>query len=301
MINFFLNKTFFAQRENIELSDFYTTIFIFAVIPFVLLALSGLSFFSSKILMEKEGRRVRNLFISLIGVASIALLVLSAYMYLDNSYTVLGEIIYYTIFGLFVYFMGLFTASAIYAWLCAIIPPFYKPDYIIVLGSGLIGDKVPPLLASRLDKAVSYYKKWGREPLFITSGGQGSDELMSEAAAMKNYIVEKHGIADSNIIVEDKSTTTYENMLFSKRIIDKHKPNSKGIFVTNNFHVYRASMYASKVKLRATGVGSKTAFYYVPNAFTREFIGILEMKIWTHLFIIALYILSMIMVGSSYI
>ena len=168
-------------------------------------------------------------------------------------------------------------------------PITYKPNYIIVLGSGLIGDRVPPLLASRLEKAVQQYKNYksyGEKPLLITSGGQGRDELVSEAAAMKNYIVKKHGINPENIIAEDQSTTTYENMLFSKRIIDEKLTNAKGIFVTNNFHVFRASIYASKVGLKATGVGSKTAFYYLPNAFVREYIGILEITKWLHMVLV---------------
>lgn len=72
--------------------------------------------------------------------------------------------------------------------------------------------------------------------------------------------------------------------IFSKQIMDHHShgENYRSIFVTNNFHVFRASIYARKAALDAEGIGSKTAFYYVPNAFTREFIGLLAMYKWTH-------------------
>ena len=285
----FLNSTFFAPDVDSRLYYISLSIFIFAFIPFVLLSLSVLTFFNSKILMEKEGRRVRNLFISLIGVASLVILLFSVYQYMTQSHSQVIEFIYIYVVGLFIYFLWLFTSTAVYAWVYIATPFRYQPDYIIVLGSGLIGDRVPPLLASRLDKAVQQFKKFGQAPLLITSGGQGSDELVSEAAAMKKYIIETHGIDPEKIIAEDQSTTTYENMLFSKKIIDEHIPNAKGIFVSNNFHVYRASQYANKVGLKATGVGSKTALYYLPNAFMREFIGILEMTKWYHIGILGLF------------
>ena len=272
-----LNHTFFAPQFDSKLYNISLSIFVLAFLPLVLLSLSVVTFFNSKILMEKEGRRVRNLLISLIGVASLVILLFSVYQYINNDHSRLMEFFYYYIVALFIYFLGLFTASAVYTWIYLLIPFSYKPDYIIVLGSGLIGDRVPPLLASRLDKAVQQYRKFGEQALLITSGGQGKDELVSEAAAMKKYIMEKHGIAPEKIMAEDQSTTTYENMLFSKRMIDAHVKNAKGLFVTNNFHVYRASMYADKVGLKANGIGSKTALYYIPNAFMREFIGLLEM------------------------
>lgn len=246
--------------------------------------------------MEKEGRSLRNLFISLFGVALIGILLLSITLYFSSEHSDLMSFGLFYIIGLFVYFTGMYTSTAVYFLIYNVFPVMYKPDYIIVLGSGLIGDKVPPLLASRLDKAVRIYKKWGRAPLLITSGGKGSDELIAEAVAMKKYMIDKHGIPAGKIIAEAKSKTTYENMLFSKQILDARFKQARGIFVSNNFHVYRASIYASKVNLRANGIGAKTAFYYLPNAFTREFIGLLEMKKWWHLLIIGLYTLAWVLI-----
>ncbi|UZM99151.1 YdcF family protein [Lysinibacillus sp. MHQ-1] len=68
-------------------------------------------------------------------------------------------------------------------------PIRYEPNYIIALGSGLIGDRVPPLLASRLNEAVKQYKKYGERPFIIVSGGQGTDENVSEAKAMKKIFI----------------------------------------------------------------------------------------------------------------
>ncbi len=289
LLNVALNKTFFAPQISIEAYDFQVAIFYFAVVPVLLLVLSILTFFNSKKLIEREGLRIRNLFISIIGISLIAVLLATAYVYIFNQTALEIHIAYYYFLGLSFYFLWLFTANAIYASICAVMPTFRKPDYIIVLGAALHGDKVSPILANRLDKAVQQYKRWGKNALFITSGGQGKDELIPEAVAMKRYIMDKYNIASEKIITESQSTTTYENMLFSKRIIEKKLGKARGIFVTNNFHVLRASMYATKVKLKAVGVGAKTAFYYVPNAFTREFIGILVITKWIHFIIISIY------------
>jgi uncharacterized SAM-binding protein YcdF (DUF218 family) len=284
-----LTNTFFADYSNENIRYFALSAFIFAFIPGILLLLSILSFFSSKILMEKEGRKVRNLFISLIGFGSLIALIASVTIFLKQGVPVSIEIFYIYFMGLFFYYMWLFTSLALYTWLYNVFPPMKKPDYIIMLGSGLIGDRVPPLLASRLDKGVKLYKKWNEQPLLLTSGGKGNDETVAEAIAMKKYIVEKYGISPDQIIAEDQSTTTEENLRFSKILIDERIEQAQGVFVTNNFHVYRASIYAKREGLKATGVGSRTAFYYVPNAFVREFIGLLEMTKWWHILVMVLY------------
>lgn len=295
-----IDRTFFARTIDSEYDYISLSIFIFAVIPLVLLTLSIIAFFSSKILLEKEGRRLRNLMISAIGFASLIILLLSVYHYVQDNKTTLSEFIYLYIVAFFVYFLWLFSSTAIYALIYNAAPITYTPKYILILGSGLIGDRVPPLLASRLDKAIQQYKKYNEEPLLITSGGQGQDELLAEGLAMKKYIVDKYGIATEKIIAEDQSTTTYENMLFSKRIIDLHSKNAKGIFVTNNFHVLRASLYARKVGLIATGRGSNTALYYVPNAFMREFVGLLEMTKWLHISLITLFTIGWFIIITGY-
>ena len=250
--------------------------------------------------MEKEGLQLRNFFISLIGIGLMLILFATLYMYLFEQTDLETRFVYFYFLGLSFYFLWLFTANAMYTSICAVIPPFIKPDYILILGSGLNGDKVPPLLASRLDRAMQHYKKWGNDALIITSGGQGKGEFVAEAVAMKQYLIDEYNMASDKIITETKSTTTYENMLFSKKIIEKKLGKARGIFVTNNFHVLRASMYASKVGLKAVGVGSQTAFYFMPNAFTREFIGILEVTKWIHVILISLYTALFFLFGFQY-
>lgn len=97
-----------------------------------------------------------------------------------------------------------------------------KLDYIIVLGAGIKGEQVPPLLASRIDKGIEILKK-NPKALVIMSGGQGKGEDIPEGEAMARYAINK-GIDESKIIIEDKSTNTKENLLFSSKLMTKESP-----------------------------------------------------------------------------
>ncbi len=160
-------------------------------------------------------------------------------------------------------------------------------DFIIVLGSGLINDKVPPLLASRIQKAIDFYHKQAAvttPPTIIFSGGQGPDENLPEAEAMQRYAIEK-GIPIEHTLQENRSVNTYENMLFSKQLMDDRKQGEayNSIFTTNNFHLFRAGIYARLAGLDSQGIGSKTAFYYWPNAMIREYVAIVVMARKRHM------------------
>lgn len=258
---------------------------ILASFPSIMFILSIAMFFNSKVLLEKEGRKVRNLMLAILGLSFVMMMIGYVFVIFIEIENVLWHILFFYAFLIFGYTMFLYTSVLAYAILYHYTPIRYEPNYIIALGSGLIGDRVPPLLASRLDEAVKQYKKYGERPFIIVSGGQGNDERISEAFAMKQYLIHVHQIPRDKVLEEDQSSNTEQNMSFSKKIMDHHAQGEKyrSIFVTNNFHVFRASIYAKKAELDAEGIGSKTAFYYVPNAFTREFIGLLEMYKWAHI------------------
>ena len=157
--------------------------------------------------------------------------------------------------------------------------PKKEQDYLIVLGCGLRKDGTPtPLLAGRVDRALRFYRaqleETGKAPVFITSGGQGPNEVVSESASMKAYLMEQ-GVPEAHILEEDRSRTTYENMQFSKGIIQAGKPDAKVAFATTNYHVFRSGLMARRVKLPAEGMGAKTKWYFWPNAAVREFVGLL--------------------------
>lgn len=279
--------------------------FVIAAIPTSCFALAMLMLFNSKELMQKEGKRIRNLFLAAIAAVILFVVGYSIYfviMLFEQQVTVESSIVYVYIVTVLAYFLFFFIVLALYAVLYNMTPLTKPPAYIIVLGSGLIGDKVPPLLASRLDKAVKLFKRYDSKPLLITSGGQGRDELVSEAYAMKKYILEKHGLQYEEVRIEDKSTTTFENLTFSKRILHEQfgKALPSGAIVTNDFHVLRASIYSRQVGLQAKGVAAKTAFYYVPNAFAREYIGLLNMYRKWHIFFLAAYTAFFVLLYSIF-
>ena len=91
---------------------------------------------------------------------------------------------------------------------------------------------------------------------------------------MKRYMLEQ-GVPESQIIEEDQSANTFENMRFSKEKILALNPEGKIAFSTTNYHVFRSGLYARRHKMRAVGMGAKTKWYFWPNAAVREFVGIL--------------------------
>jgi len=188
--------------------------------------------------------------------------------------------------------------------------PRYNQQYIIVHGSGLINGKVPPLLAGRVDKAIQFYtkqKQVSHAPKLILSGGQGSDEPISEARAMMEYAIE-NGIPEEDILLDDKSETTLQNMKLSKELMDKNtsadeKPYNC-IFATSNYHLLRTGMYARTVGLKINGIGSKTALYYLPNALIREYIAYVVMYKRRHMMFVLIcflcaFAISMILTISG--
>ena len=159
----------------------------------------------------------------------------------------------------------------------------YQPqpdkDYLIILGCSIRKDGTPtPLLRDRIDRAIDFrnnqLQKSGKDLIFVTSGGQGANEVISESEAMKRYLMEK-GIPENRILEENKSTNTLENMKFSKSKIDAQNPNAKIAFSTTNYHVFRSGLCARRVKMRAVGIGARAKWYFWPNALVREFVGLL--------------------------
>lgn len=195
--------------------------------------------------------------------------------------------------------IGLYLAAVMYNFLVNLflyqfVPRRYNQDYLIILGAGLLnGEKVTPLLASRINRAIQFANKQvmkGRKrPKFIMSGGQGPDEKIAEAQAMREYALSR-GISASDILLEKHSRNTYQNMLFSKKVAFKDfgGHNFKAKFFSNNYHIFRAGLYARLAGLKANGVGCYTRLYFLPNAIIREFAGVFVMHKKRHFIIIGL-------------
>lgn len=175
--------------------------------------------------------------------------------------------------------------------------PHRPQDYLIVLGAGLLhGDQVSPLLAARIEAGIRYYQrqfnKTGNHPTMIFSGGQGADEKIPEAVAMRQYAIDQ-GVAADDTLIEDRSTTTFENMQFSSALIHQREKERKvhTAFFTNNYHLFRAGVYARLAGLNANGVGAPTSFYFLPNAVIREYLAMILLNKRRHLIVFGLIVL----------
>ena len=155
----------------------------------------------------------------------------------------------------------------------------YSEQTVIVLGCGIRGERVSVGLAKRLDKAAEYHEK-NPDAVIIVSGGQGPQEDISEALAMKRYLVEK-GISEEKIIMEDRSTSTITNFRYSKEIMQERGYSlSSVVFVTNAYHVYRAASYAKAEGLTVNHLGTDIIWYTIPMNYMREMMAVVKMWVF---------------------
>ena len=148
-----------------------------------------------------------------------------------------------------------------------------EADAVIVLGAAVHGDKVTWVLENRLNTAMEYIQEHPNA-ICVVSGGQGAGESVTEASAMKKYMVER-GMDESRIYAEEQAKNTMENFEFSKAIIDEVAgANAKIAFVTTNFHVYRAGQVAREQGVNAVGIPADDVWYLRLNNFLRECVGI---------------------------
>ena len=184
------------------------------------------------------------------------------------------------------------------------IPKFDK-DAIIILGCKIKKDgTLTNLLKARVDRAIEFSKmqkqKTNKDILFVPSGGKGNDEVISEAKAMENYLLEQ-GIKKENILIENNSKNTFENIKFSNKIIKEKIKDAKIAFSTTNYHVFRAGNIANEQNIYAEGIGSKTKSYFWINAFIREFIATLYNEKKKHIIVICNIIsIAILMILMTY-
>lgn len=148
-----------------------------------------------------------------------------------------------------------------------------RADYVIILGSGINGTEVSLTLKQRLDASLDYIRSHPETPV-IVSGGQGPGESIPEALAMKNYLVDQ-GIAPAQVIMEDRSTSTQENLAFSKKIImASGKEHPEIMIVTSDYHMFRSKYIAAKNGYAAEyGISAPSPGYLKPINMIREYFG----------------------------
>ncbi|MBQ7100202.1 MAG: YdcF family protein, partial [Clostridia bacterium] len=149
---------------------------------------------------------------------------------------------------------------------------------IIVLGSGIRGELLTQGLKNRLDAAVECYEE-NEDLLIVVSGGQGPQEDITEALAMERYLLAR-GVPQESIIKEEQATSTYENFIYSKKILDEKLGDGyTAAFVSNEYHIYRASSLARIAGFdTVTHTHSSTMWYTLVPSTLRETLAVV--KLW---------------------
>ena len=155
-----------------------------------------------------------------------------------------------------------------------------KPDYLVVLGAGLRGRSISASLLYRLETALDFHDMYP-DVKIVVSGGQGEGEDMTEALAMRNFLVD-NGVDPSMIIMEDKSTNTYENFLYTKNVLEEEtgKEDFTITIISNNFHMYRAKFLAKEVGFNTYGYPAPSHKASALVFYVREFFGVIKAYIF---------------------
>ena len=173
-------------------------------------------------------------------------------------------------------------------------------NYVIVLGAQVRGNTISRTLERRLEKAVEY-AAYHPNTVFVLSGGQGDDEDVTEASAMYRYM-KSRGVPDYQLLLEESSRSTYENMVYSKMLITERErirratlraamaesgyllPPDEEIVIrvgilTSNFHELRAKGIARHVGLpNVSGISATSAPLLFVHFCVRECFAILQDK-----------------------
>lgn len=143
---------------------------------------------------------------------------------------------------------------------------------VIVLGCQVRRDGPSLMLSRRIDAAYNYLSEDEKADC-VVSGGKGDNEHISEAEAMYESLV-NGGIAQSRITKEDKSSSTYENLLFSKQILEDSGKPLKIAIVTDGFHQWRARLQAENLGYDVKCVSAATPWYLIPVYWVREWFAL---------------------------
>lgn len=249
----------------------------------VFMVISGIT------LVRREGFRLTRLLSIVLGSGVLGYLAVGVGVGL-SAHPVMMKV--FVLFAIPVAYFGLGFASFV---LYGLIYPAWMERFggpvsiVVVLGSGLIDGRVPPLLASRLRKGRTVRDRsaaTGLEPRMITSGGRGPDEPVAEAEAMRDFLVDA-GVPAGLVLVEDRSRNTEENLRFSAELIAERGLAGPTAVVTSDFHALRAALLMRKVGLAGYAVGAGTARYYWPTAVIREYAAVIRDHLWLNVVLLA--------------
>lgn len=246
------------------------------------------------VILRREGVSVGNLLALTMAFAPMALTGLYGFAVLAER-RLLGAITV-AVLAISATLGVLFVSFLVFGQLYARRRPPSRAGAVVVLGSRVFGDRVPPLLAARIDRGIEVLaglegsvtpagagddpagtassEQGTRRPLLVLSGGKGDDETIPEAEAMARYAIAA-GV-DHEVVREERSSrNTEENLRFSTALL--HDENVPGpiVVTTNDYHAFRAAIIAHDLGIDAQVIGARTARYFFPSAVIREFIAML--------------------------
>lgn len=150
--------------------------------------------------------------------------------------------------------------------------PPSNADYLVVLGARLHGEEMSLSLLYRVEAALKYLRE-NPTTKVIVSGGQGPGEDITEAEAMYRYFTSE-GIAENRVLLEDQSTTTFENLSFSKELTEG---SNSVIIVSNDFHLFRSTIIAERVGFENVyTLPAKTPKIVILKLWVREYAAVLK-------------------------
>ena len=149
----------------------------------------------------------------------------------------------------------------------------FTEDVVFVLGAGLQNNEITATIEARLNQTLQYFER-NPEAMFILCGGYGDDQMISEARAMANFLI-TNGIPAHQIIIEDLSTSTFENFKFGLTILEDYFPDGfSAVIITNNFHIYRAGYLARYLGINPSHFGASTPMRMWHHHFVREWMAL---------------------------
>ncbi len=173
-----------------------------------------------------------------------------------------------------------FLIVQVFIWTATMRTSGEDSDWLLVLGAGLRGAAPSEMLRLRMDTALGYLASHPQCRI-IVSGGRGLGETRTEAEAMAEYLT-KRGVDASRVFLEDKATSTIENLRLSKVLLQHNggPPPWKAAVVTSDFHQLRARMLAERVGLELQPLSAPTPWYLMLNACLREYFAVIKSSLF---------------------
>ena len=165
--------------------------------------------------------------------------------------------VYYVI-EFFVILIGYVLFQGISIWQYASVDETCKADVAIVLGAAVSDNEVSPVFRERINQGIRLYENGYVEKIIIT-GGYGEGNRYSDAYIGMQYAMEQ-GIQEEDILIEEKSTITQENLENAKVIMEQNGFQS-ALLVSDPLHMKRSMLLADDVGIESYTSPTTTSMY----------------------------------------